>query len=110
MYKYFTNVQTAEQAKARYRELCREYHPDAHRDTLKALGFSWAAKKQAWYYHKGEYKLRGRKEIPLTISKQGTDAPALTACSKPALRSMLPDALQAPCRRFHVVGNTYPNT
>lgn len=71
MTKYFTNVQTAEQAKARYRELCREYHPDvskrpdAHRDTLKTLGFGWAAKKQAWYYHKGEYKRRGKKEIPL---------------------------------------------
>lgn len=37
----------------------------AHRDTLKALGFGWAAKKHAWYYHKGEYKRRGKKEIPL---------------------------------------------
>lgn len=28
MYKYFHNIRTAEEAKARYRELCREYHPD----------------------------------------------------------------------------------
>lgn len=147
MYKYFADVTTAEEAKARYRELCRTYHPDIskrpdanatmaainsewekvwerlkdthqtadgktytetrneykaaetagefaeiigklvtltdvtvelvgswiwvtgntyiHRDTLKGLGFGWAGKKHAWYYHKGDYHKGGKKEIPL---------------------------------------------
>ena len=30
----------------------------AHKDTIKGLGFKWANKKKAWYWHTDEYKCR----------------------------------------------------
>ena len=147
MYKYFTDIHTAEEAKSKYRELCRAYHPDvshhpeanrimaeinaeweriwprvkdvhqtaegktytetredrksaesagefaeiisrlivldgitielvgswiwcsgntfARRDTLKSLGFIWAAKKRMWVYHKEPWTRHHGKEIPM---------------------------------------------
>ena len=32
-----------------------------HKDTIKALGFKWANKKKAWYWHTGEYSSRHSK-------------------------------------------------
>lgn len=29
-----------------------------HKDTIKNLGFKWASKKKAWYWHADEYKSR----------------------------------------------------
>lgn len=44
--KYFADCRTAEEAKKRYRELCREWHPDvsSHPDateTMKAINAEW---------------------------------------------------------------------
>ena len=33
----------------------------AHKDTIKGLGFKWASKKKAWYWHSGEYSSRHSK-------------------------------------------------
>lgn len=37
----------------------------AHKDTIKALGFKWANKKQAWYWHSGEYIKRRNSKMTL---------------------------------------------
>ena len=29
-----------------------------HKDTIKGLGFKWASKKKAWYWHTDDYKCR----------------------------------------------------
>ena len=36
-----------------------------HKDTLKALGFKWAYKKRAWYYHTEPYRKRSHRELTL---------------------------------------------
>lgn len=36
-----------------------------HKDTLKQLGFKWAHKKKAWYYHSEPYRKRSRRELTL---------------------------------------------
>ena len=36
-----------------------------HKDTLKSLGFKWAHKKKAWYYHTEPYKKRSHRELTL---------------------------------------------
>jgi len=35
------------------------------RQQLRAAGFKFAGKKQAWYWHSGEYKKRGRRRLSL---------------------------------------------
>ena len=35
----------------------------AHKETLKELGFKWAHKKQAWYFHSEPYRKRSRREL-----------------------------------------------
>lgn len=34
----------------------------AYKDTIKSLGFMWAKKKKAWYYHEGEYVKTGYRQ------------------------------------------------
>ena len=36
-----------------------------HKDTLKQLGFKWAHKKKAWYYHSEPYHKRSHRELTL---------------------------------------------
>ena len=36
-----------------------------HKDTLKSLGFKWAYKKRAWYYHTEPYRKRSHRELTL---------------------------------------------
>ena len=36
-----------------------------HKDTLKHLGFKWAHKKKAWYYHTEPYRKRSKRELTL---------------------------------------------
>lgn len=36
-----------------------------HKDTLKNLGFKWAYKKCAWYYHTEPYRKKSRRELSL---------------------------------------------
>jgi hypothetical protein len=35
------------------------------KETLKELGFKWAGKKKAWYWHEGEYKKTHKKNFSL---------------------------------------------
>lgn len=35
------------------------------KDKLKELGFKWAGKKKAWYWHEGEYKKNNNKNFSL---------------------------------------------
>ncbi|MGG1571631.1 molecular chaperone DnaJ [Fictibacillus sp. NRS-1165] len=35
------------------------------KEELKSLGFKWANKKKAWYWHEGEYKRKGKKEYTM---------------------------------------------
>jgi curved DNA-binding protein CbpA len=37
----------------------------AIKDQLKELGFKWAGKKKAWYWHEGEYKAMHKKNFSL---------------------------------------------
>jgi len=153
MYKYFSRFATKSEVKARYRELCKQYHPDLHdaadfeyynnimseinaeydmayaraksdsaadnttdstsntnaqapeefreiinkviafdgvdidivgewvwlvgntyayRTEIKAAGFKWASKKQAWYWHAGEWHGRhSRKTLDELKDKYG---------------------------------------
>lgn len=36
-----------------------------HKHTLKHLGFKWAHKKKAWYYHTEPYKKKSHRELTL---------------------------------------------
>lgn len=36
-----------------------------HKDTLKSLGFKWAHKKKAWYYHTEPYRKKSHRELTL---------------------------------------------
>ena len=36
-----------------------------HKDTLKQLGFKWAHKKKAWYYHSEPYRKRSHRKLTL---------------------------------------------
>ena len=36
-----------------------------HKDTLTRLGFKWAYKKKAWYFHSEPYRKRSRRELTL---------------------------------------------
>lgn len=36
-----------------------------HKDTLKTLGFKWAYKKRAWYYHTEPYRKKSHRELTL---------------------------------------------
>ena len=36
-----------------------------HRATLKGLGFGFSNSKKAWYWHKGEYRKRGKKSYTM---------------------------------------------
>ena len=36
-----------------------------HKDRLKSLGFKWAYKKRAWYYHTEPYRKRSHRELTL---------------------------------------------
>lgn len=37
----------------------------AHKDTIKGLGFKWANKKKAWYWHSGEFIKRRNSKMTL---------------------------------------------
>ena len=58
----------------------------SYKDIIKGLGFKWANKKKAWYWHKPEDISRNRKEMSLDEIKAlhgcetftGTGAPKLT--------------------------------
>ena len=36
-----------------------------HKATLKSLGFKWAHKKKAWYYHSEPYRKKSHRELTL---------------------------------------------
>lgn len=38
-------------------------------ETLKSLGFQWAAKKRMWNFHKEPWTRHGKKEIPMDAIK-----------------------------------------
>lgn len=58
----------------------------SYKDIIKGLGFKWANKKKAWYWHKPEDISHNRKEMSLDEIKAlhgcetftGTGAPKLT--------------------------------
>ena len=35
------------------------------KDSLKAMGFHWAPRKRAWYWHAGKYRRRHRTEFSM---------------------------------------------
>lgn len=37
----------------------------AYKDTIKGLGFKWASKKKAWYWHSGEFTKRRHSKMSL---------------------------------------------
>lgn len=57
----------------------------SYKDIIKSLGFKWANKKKAWYWHKDEDRSRNRKEMSLDEIKniygcesfQGVGSPRL---------------------------------
>ena len=36
-----------------------------HKEVLKQLGFKWAYKKKAWYYHKDKFRKKSREELTM---------------------------------------------
>lgn len=36
-----------------------------HKEVLKQLGFKWAHKKKAWYYHKDKFRKKSREELTM---------------------------------------------
>lgn len=36
-----------------------------HKDILKELGFKWAHKKKAWYYHKDKFRKKSHEELTM---------------------------------------------
>ncbi len=53
-----------------YVELCGTWlwvtgETRAAKDQLKAIGFRWASKKQAWFWHAGPYRKRGKRQLSL---------------------------------------------
>ena len=42
----------------------------SYKDIIKGLGFRWANKKKAWYYHKDEDRSHNRKEMSLDEIKK----------------------------------------
>ena len=36
-----------------------------HKDKLKELGFKWAHKKKAWYYHKDKFRKKSHEELTM---------------------------------------------
>lgn len=41
-----------------------------HKEIIKSLGFRWANRKKAWYWHKDEDRSRNRKEMSLDEIKK----------------------------------------
>ena len=37
----------------------------AYKSALKELGFKWASRKSAWYFHVGPYRKRSKSELSL---------------------------------------------
>lgn len=59
------------------------------KDQLKALGFKYSAKKQAWYYHSEPYRKHGKSE------KSMDDIRNMYGSERYATRTSDPDALPA---------------
>ncbi len=56
-----------------------------HKDTIKGLGFRWANKKKAWYWHKDEDACKSRKNMSLDDIKDKYGCQSFTAKATPKL-------------------------
>lgn len=56
-----------------------------HRETLKAAGFMWAAKKQAWYWRPEEEKGKRRSRMSLDEIKEKYGCESFTGKANPRL-------------------------
>lgn len=57
----------------------------AHKDTLKAAGFKWAGKKQAWYWHSPEEAVGRRSKMTLDQIKEKYGCQSFTTSARKQL-------------------------
>lgn len=60
----------------------------SYKDIIKGLGFWWASKKKAWYWHKDEDASRNHKEMSLDEIKQLHGCETFKAVSTPKLATV----------------------
>ena len=69
--EYITIIEKLMKIKGIAVELCGSWlwisgETRANKDALKAAGCLWAAKKNMWYWHPGDYKRHGRSAMSMT--------------------------------------------